>query len=117
MGLEISEQRTNNVQVIKLAGSLSIGEEAGRLRARFKELLSDGTNRLVLDLSQLSYVDSSGLGALVAGFTTARTQGGDVKLAQPRNQLREQLTVTKLDTVFEVHASVEDAIRAFGETP
>ena len=114
MGLEISERRANNILVMELSGTLTLGDEAGQLRARFREILSDGTNQLVLDLSKLSYVDSMGLGALVAGFTTARNEGGDVKLAKLSAQFHEQLAVTKLDTVFEVYATVEEAVRSFG---
>lgn len=114
MGLEISERRANNILVMELSGTLTLGDEAGQLRARFKEALSDGTNRLVLDLSKLSYVDSAGLGALVAGFTTARNEGGDVKLANLAAQFREQLKVAKLDSVIGVYATVEEAVRSFG---
>ncbi len=114
MGLEISERRANNILVMELSGTLTLGDEAGQLRARFKEVLSDGTNRLVLDLSNLSYVDSAGLGALIAGFTTARNEGGDVKLAKLAEQFREQLKVAKLDSVIGVYATVEEAVRSFG---
>ena len=111
--MEISESRTDNVVVMQISGTVTLGQESTRLRARFKELLSDGSNRLILDLSNVRYVDSAGMGAVVAGYTTARAEGGDIKLARPCAQFRDQLTMTKLDTVFEVYPTIEDAVRAF----
>ena len=94
-------------------GAVKGGNGAGLLRSRLKEVLNNGDTQLVMDLSRVGFVDSAGLGALVAALTTARNQGGNVKLARVARQFREQLTVTKLVTVFELYDSVEDALRAF----
>jgi anti-sigma B factor antagonist len=114
MDLEISERVLDGVVVIELAGTASTNEASNQIRARFKEVLGDGNTRLVVDLSRLLYIDSGGLGALVAGYTTARNQGGNMKLACPTRQFRDQLIMTKLDTVFDVYNTIEDALKSFG---
>jgi anti-sigma B factor antagonist len=115
MDLEISERVLDGVVVIELAGSAASTEASHQIRERFKEVLGNGNTRLVLDLSRLEYIDSAGLGALVAGYTTARNQGGNMKLACPTRQFRDQLVMTKLDTVFEVYDTVADAMKSFGQ--
>jgi anti-sigma B factor antagonist len=113
MDLEISERVADGVKVLDLAGSIKLGESANYLRGRLKEALENGDGQLVLDLSRVHYVDSAGLGALVACCTTARNGGGNVKLARPAKQFREQLKTTRLCTVFDVYDSVEEALRTF----
>jgi anti-sigma B factor antagonist len=113
MDLEISERVSDGVKVMELAGSIKLGESANTLRARLKEAIESGDGQLVLDLARVNYVDSAGLGALVACCTTARNGGGNVKLTRPAKQFREQLQTTKLLTVFDVYDSVEDALRSF----
>jgi anti-sigma B factor antagonist len=113
MELEISEHVSDGVRVMELSGSLKGPDSSGRLRERLKELLNNGDTQLVVDLSRVSFVDSAGLGALVAGLTTARNQGGNMKLARVARQFRDQLIMTKLVTVFEVYDTVEEALRSF----
>ncbi len=113
MVFEISEHVSDGVRVMEASGSLNGPDSCSRLRERLKEVLANGDTQLVVDLSRVSYVDSAGLGALVAGLTTARNQGGNLKLARLARQFREQLIITKLVTVFEVYDTVEDALRAF----
>lgn len=113
MALQISEADTNGVTVLTLSGRVTLGEESSQLRTRFKDVLAKGKNRLVVDLAEVSYIDSAGLGTLVAGFTTASNQGASVKLANLTKKFREQLNITKLVTVFDVFESVEDAVKSF----
>ncbi len=113
MDFEIRERVTDGVRVMALAGNLKGTESSGQLRQRLKEVLGDGDTQLVIDLAEVSYVDSAGLGALVAGLTTARNQGGNVKLARVARQFLDQLNMTRLVTIFEVYASVEDAVKSF----
>ena len=80
-------------------------------------MLGNGDEQLVLDFSRVSFVDSAGLGALVAALTTARNQAGNVKIARAARQFREQLVMTKLVTVFELYDTVEDALRPFKVSP
>ena len=96
-----------------LVGRLALGEESNQLRAKIKETLAQGRKRLVLDLGNVNYIDSAGLGTLVAGYTSSQSQGAGMKLANLTKRFREQLSITKLVTVFEVFGSVEEAIRSF----
>jgi anti-sigma B factor antagonist len=113
MDFDISEQVRDGVRVMELSGDLKGLEGSGRLRARLKEALENGDTQLVMDLARVAYVDSAGLGALVAGLTTARNQGGNVKLARVPRQFQEQLIITKLVTIFEVYNTVEEALLSF----
>jgi anti-sigma B factor antagonist len=114
MALDFAEKESNGVTVVALLGRVTLGEESNKLRTKLKELLGAGKTRLVLDLAEVKYIDSAGLGTLVAGFTTARNQGANLKLANLTKKFDEQLHITKLVTVFDVYNSVEDAVKSFG---
>jgi len=114
MVLQIAEKDTGGVAVLELSGRVTLGEDSGQLRTKLKELLAQGKNRLVLDLGNVSYIDSAGLGALVAGYTTAQSQGASIKLANLTKKFEETLHITKLVTVFDVYDSVSDAVKSFG---
>jgi anti-sigma B factor antagonist len=113
MALQITEKESSGVLVLELAGRVTLGEESNQLRTKIKDVLAQGKKRLVLDLGNVSYIDSAGLGTLVAGYTSSQSQGAGMKLANLTKRFREQLHITKLVTVFEVYGSVEEAIGAF----
>lgn len=113
MALEITEKDLATVTVLVLTGRVTLGEESNHLRTTIKEMLGKGKTRLVLDLAEVSYIDSAGLGTLVAGYTTARNLGATMKLANLTKKFREQLHITKLVTVFEVYDSVGEAVKSF----
>jgi anti-sigma B factor antagonist len=113
MALEITEKDLAAATVLTLRGRVTLGEESNHLRTTLKEVLNKGKTRLVLDLAEVSYIDSAGLGTLVAGYTTARNLGAAMKLANLTKKFHEQLHITKLVTVFEVYDSVEEAIKSF----
>ena len=81
MALNVIEKEVNGVTVLQLIGRVTLGEESSQLRTKLKDLLSQGKTRLVLDLAEVTYIDSAGLGTLVAGFTSAQNQGASLKLA------------------------------------
>jgi anti-sigma B factor antagonist len=114
MALEIMEKESNGVTVLVLAGRVTLGDESNKLRTQLKDVLAQGKTRVVLDLAEVTYIDSAGLGTLVAGYTTARNQGASMKLANLTKKFDEQLHITKLVTVFDVYDSVEDAVKSFG---
>jgi len=114
MALQIVEKETNGVMVLALSGRITLGEESNQLRSHIKEMLSQGTKRLVLDLGNVSYIDSAGLGTLVAGYTSSQSQGASMKLANLTKRFNEQLNITKLVTVFDVYDSVDAAVKSFG---
>jgi anti-sigma B factor antagonist len=113
MALTIVEKEVGGVTVLQLSGRVTLGEESNQLRTKLKEMLTTGKTRLVLDLAEVSYIDSAGLGTLVSGFTSAQNQGASLKLANLTKRFHEQLSITKLVTVFDVYPTVEDAIKSF----
>jgi len=113
MALQIVEMESSGVTVLELAGRVTLGEESNQLRKKIKEILAQGKKRLVLDLGKVSYIDSAGLGTLVAGYTSSQSQGAGMKLANLTKRFREQLNITKLVTVFDVYDSVEGATKSF----
>jgi len=114
MALRIEAKESGGVTVVALAGRVTLGEESNQLRTKIKELLAQGIKRTVLDLGEVSYIDSAGLGILVAAYTSARSAGGEIKLANVTKKFDELLNITKLVTIFDVHSSVEDAVKSFG---
>jgi len=113
MALSIVEKDVNGVTVLELVGRVTLGEESNQLRTRLKDVLAAGKTRLVLDLANVSYIDSSGLGTLVAGFTSAHNQGASLKLANLTKRFHELLSITKLVTVFDIYENVADAVKSF----
>jgi anti-sigma B factor antagonist len=113
MALVITEKDLADATIMVLTGRVTLGEESNQLRTALKNILGKGKTRLVLDLAEVSYIDSAGLGTLVAGYTTARNLGSTMKLANLTKKFHEQLNITKLVTVFEVYDSVEEAVKSF----
>jgi anti-sigma B factor antagonist len=113
MALEIMERDSNGVTVLTLTGRVVLGEESNQLRTKLKELLGSGKKKLVLDLAEVKYIDSAGLGTLVAGFTSAQNQDANMKLANLTKKFDEQLHITKLVTVFDTYDTVGDAVKSF----
>lgn len=113
MALTMFVKEVSGVTILHLAGNVTLGTESNQLRMKLKELLAEGKTRLVLDLGEVKYIDSAGLGTLVAGFTSAQDQGANLKLANLTKRINEQLHITKLVTVFDVYGSMEDAVKSF----
>jgi len=112
MQLDLVTRIKEGVLVVECTGRIVFGDESIRLRDTLKELVSQN-NRIVLNLGQVSYIDSVGLGTLVALFTTASKGGGAIKLANLTKRVGDLLQVTKLLTVFEVFDSEQKAIDSF----
>jgi anti-sigma B factor antagonist len=112
MALSITNSKTDGVIIIHLSGAILFGEESTSLRIRVKDLL-DESRQIVLDLGNVTRIDSSGLGTLVALYVSARKIGGAIKFANMGNHAKEVLQITKLETVFEIFAKTEDAIASF----
>jgi anti-sigma B factor antagonist len=113
MALTMVEKQVGGVTVLQLSGRITLGDESSQLRTKIKDVLGRGKSSLVLDLAEVTYIDSAGLGTLVAGFTSAQNQGANMKLANLTKRFDEQLHITKLVTVFDVYKSVEDALKSF----
>lgn len=113
MALYIVTKDVDGVTVLSLSGRVTLGDESGQLRSAIKGLLAQGKNRVVLDLADVTYIDSAGLGTLVAAYTSARNEGGEIRLAGVTKNFSELLNITKLVTVFHVDNSVADALKSF----
>jgi len=113
VALRISNRQVDGVGVVELSGRIVLGEESNAMREQIKGMLAAGQKKIVLNLADVSYIDSAGLGALVAAHHSARTQGASLKLAHLGQKFQEILQVTKLLTVFEVHDTESAAVRSF----
>jgi len=105
--------KLGDVVVLELHGKITIGEGDVLLRKNIKEQVEKGEKKLILDLADVKYMDSSGVGELVSAFTTVKNAGGVLKLAHLNPRLHDLLQLTALITVFEVFDSVEDALNSF----
>ena len=112
MHLKLSTRTVDDILVVDCAGRIVFGEESAELRETVKKLIAQ-SRRIVLNLAGVSYIDSGGLGTLVALYTTARSAGGYIKLANLTERVGDLLQVTKLLTVFEVFDSEKGALESF----
>jgi anti-sigma B factor antagonist len=103
-----------DVAIVDCSGRLVLGEETASMRQYVKALLTQSP-RVVLNLAQVNYVDSSGVGTLVSLYTTARGAGGNIKLAGLGTRVKDVLQITKLGTIFEVFDAAENAAASFNE--
>lgn len=112
MTLKMDTLLADGVTIVACSGRIIFGEESSGLRESLKTLLN-GTKKIVLNLSGVSYIDSGGLGTLVGVYSSARAAGADVKLTGLNQRLRDVLAITKLATVFEVYDTEQEAIAAY----
>ena len=112
MQLKITSKTVDRILVIQCSGRIVFGEESSLLRDTVKKAIPDN-KRIVLNLGEVNYIDSGGLGTLVALHTTASNAGGTIKLANLTKRVGDLLQVTKLLTVFDVHNSEYDALESF----
>jgi anti-sigma B factor antagonist len=113
--MDLAQRDIGNVTVLDLAGKLTVVDGAGELKARVTDLVSKGRKQIVLNLAKLSYLDSAGLGEMVACYTTATKSGGMVKIAHATAKINDLLTITKLLTVFDAHDTEAKAVASFAQ--
>jgi anti-sigma B factor antagonist len=113
MSLAIEESTRGDIVILALGGKLTFRESDDAFD-RIRALGAAGHSKVVLDLRHVSYVDSTGLGAIVGGYTSLTKQGGALKLVNPNMRTLEMLAMTQLNTLFEVFQHVEDAVDSFG---
>lgn len=112
MQLSLNTRTLDGILIVDCHGRIVFGEESAMLRDTIRKLIAEN-KRIVLNLGGVNYIDSGGLGTLVSLYTTARTSGGAIKLANLTQRVGDLLQVTKLVTVFEVYSSEEQAIESF----
>jgi anti-sigma B factor antagonist len=106
-----------NAVVIHLKGNVMGGPDGSDLRDTLDELKDDEKTNVVVDVSRVNFMNSSGLGLLVGGLTSMRNAGGDVRLANVADRIRSLLIITKLITIFKTYESVDEAVESFEEDP
>lgn len=111
--MEISERKSGNVTVLDLSGKVTLGEGDILLKDKLHSLLNQGQKDVLLNLGNVVYVDSAGLGAIVAAYTTMTREGGSLKLVNVTKKLQDLLSITKLLTVFETFESEGEALRSY----
>jgi anti-sigma B factor antagonist len=116
MSLTVKTRKIDNVVVLDLSGKLTIGEPVMQLRDALRVQVSEGQSKFVINLGDVSYVDSSGLGELVSSYTTVRNKGGDVKLLKLTAKIKDLLQMTKLLTVFDVYDDEAKAVASLKGT-
>jgi len=112
MALKMETDISEDVVILYCAGRLVFGDESAAFRERIRNILL-GTQHIVVNLSRIEYVDSGGLGTLVATLASTRQKQGEIKLVRPNQRVTELLHRTRLDTVFKSYESDDDAVTAF----
>src|SRR5580700_3249117 len=112
--MKVVTRQIDDVTIVDLSGQIKLGEGSSVLRDTVKDLLGKGQKNILLNLGDISYIDSSGIGELVSAFTSVRNQGGELKLLHLTRKMHDLLQITKLYTVFDVKDDEAAAISAFG---
>jgi anti-sigma B factor antagonist len=116
MNLTTSTRQVRGVAVVDIEGRIVLGEESARLRELVSELLKNGHKKILFNLVDVQYIDSSGLGSLVSAFASVRRQGGELKLLNLTSKVHDVLQLTKLYTVFDIMDDEAVAINSFGQS-
>jgi anti-sigma B factor antagonist len=111
--LKINERRVGKVTILDIEGNLRIGEGSAQLQQAIRRLLAEGQNQILLNLGQVAYIDSSGLGEMVAAHVATSKSGGEIKLLHLTQRVRELMTITKLVTVFESYETEAEALERY----
>lgn len=114
--MRIAKRHVDDIVIVDISGRITFGEESALLRQLVREILEDGHRKLLLNLHEVAYVDSSGLGELVKSYTTVRSQGGQMKLVEVSQRVQDLLELTKLHLVFEIEPDEARAMQSFGAT-
>jgi anti-sigma B factor antagonist len=115
VSMKASTRQVDGITIVDLSGRITLGEGSVVLRDTIKDLLGKGQKKILLNLGDVSYIDSSGIGELVSAFTSVRNQGGELKLLNLTKKVHDLLQITKLYTVFDVKDDEAAAIGAFGK--
>ena len=111
--MKSNTRQVNGVIIVDLSGRITLGEGSVLLRDMVRDLVTKGQRKILLNLGDVTYIDSSGIGELVSAFTTVRNQGGELKLLNLTKKVHDLLQITKLYTVFDVKDDEATAVAAF----
>ncbi len=113
MSAKMTSRQVGDVTVVDAAGRITLGEGASTFREKIRELVAHGHTKILLNLGEVSYIDSSGIGEMVSGFTSVTNNGGQLKLVGLSKRVKDLLQITKLYTVFEAFDDEAAAVRSF----
>lgn len=113
MSFSMETREVSHVTILDIHGRLVLGPEIGQLRSAVRDLVADGKKKIILNLADVDYLDSSGVGELVGSFTTVRNAGGELKLLNLTQKVHDVLHVTKLYTVFDIKDDEFTAVKSF----
>jgi len=113
VSVKLTTRQVGDVTVVDAVGRITLGEAATTFRDTLRQLVGSGHKKLLLNLADVSYIDSSGIGEMVSGYTTVNNQGGQVKLLNLTKRVKDLLQITKLYTVFEVFEDESSAVSSF----
>src|SRR5690348_9060883 len=111
--MKASSRQVNGVTIVDMSGRITLGEGSVVLRDTIRDLLGKGQKKILLNLGNVTYIDSSGIGELVSAFTSVRNQGGELKLLNLTKKVHDLLQITKLYTVFDIKDDETAAVKAF----
>lgn len=113
MNFRATPREVGGATVVDVSGRITLGEGSAMLREMLRDLAKKGQKRILLNLADVNYIDSSGIGELVSGFTSIKNQGGELKLLNLTKKVHDLLLITKLYTVFDIHSDEQTALRSF----
>jgi len=112
--LDVNERQAGDVTILDLTGEVRLGDSSVALRDSVRKLADGGKNKVLLNLAGVKYIDSSGIGELIANYTTISRQGGQLKLLNLTDRIQNLLVITKLLTVFDSYEDEAEALKSFG---
>jgi len=113
VNLKTTTRQVDGIAVVDVSGRIILGEETKLLRETIQHLIGAGQNDIILNLGEVSFIDSAGIGELVSAFTSVRNRGGDMKLLRLTRRVHDVLQITKLYTVFDIKDDEAAAIKSF----
>jgi anti-sigma B factor antagonist len=113
--MKASTRQVSGITIVDMSGRITLGEGSVILRDAVKDLLAKGQKKILLNLGDVSYIDSSGIGELVSAFTSVRNQGGELKLLNLTKKVHDLLQITKLYTVFDIKDEEAVAVQSFNK--
>jgi anti-sigma B factor antagonist len=116
MTMTTSIRQASSVTIVDISGRIVIGEESAALRDLVRDLLTKGHKKILFNLGDVDYIDSTGLGSLISAFTSVLKQGGELKLFNLTNKVQDVLQITKLYTVFDILNDEAAGVKSFGQS-
>ena len=113
MSVKLNTRQVDDVTIVDVSGRIVLGEGSNAIRDEVRKLTTSGNSRILLNLGDVSYVDSTGIGELVAGFTSAAKAGGTLKLLNPTKRVKDLLRFSRVNTIFEVYEDEAHAVESF----